>query len=65
MSFHLQILKKEDYQSPLYKLDITQTTESRMINFKNVVNFIKVNKEYYKKINNLLILGNYTPNLLV
>ena len=61
----LYTLNKQDYQSPLYKLDITQTTENRMINFRNVINFLEVNKEYYKRINNLLILGNYTPNLLV
>ena len=59
-SFHLQIVDKNYYQSPLYKTNITQNTETRMINFINAINFMKINRNYYTNISNCINNGRYS-----
>lgn len=56
-SLHLQILPKNVfYKSPLYSLDITQNTDTRLISFNNVVNFLKAYPDYFKGLKTNLAL---------
>jgi hypothetical protein len=51
-SMHLQVLESEKYRSPLYKTDLTTTTEIRLFKFNNVSNIIQNISTYYKDLKN-------------